>query len=140
MNIAQLQIGEMVVRYKSIHALQRGSHELDDWFHKQWMSITQVADLAKTMLGGNGLLFTKVADADAEIEAAASADVASLRKQHPNLPVENLQNLTLGHRMAVLLKEYKERSEAIKEEAKRSRRLNEAWNAPPPVGHWPTFH
>jgi hypothetical protein len=141
-NIAELQVGEMILNYKSIYALQRESRELDDWFKKQWTSITQVADLAKAMLGSNGPALTKVIDTDAEIEAAASADVASLKKRFPNLPVDHLQDLALGHRMATVLAEYRTRSDTIEEEKRRSRRLNEAWNSTPPGGQWlrPTLH
>jgi hypothetical protein len=140
MNIAELRIGDMVMLYKSTFRLEQDSAELEEWFKKEWDSIDRVADLAKTMLSGSGPALAKAIGADADVEAVASADVVTLKKQYPNLPVNHLQDLALGHRMAVLLKEYKERSEAIMVETKRSRRLNDAWNLPPPGGHFPTFH
>jgi len=139
MNIADLKAGETIMKYQSQHMLDREHTDIYAWFDREWAAVERVANVAKALLGGGSDVLAKAASTDIE---TARGDVAALKKryaaEHAKVGDGFLQSLALGHRIAAVMTEYRKRMEAHHEEKRRSRRLNDAWNAMPANGPWST--
>jgi hypothetical protein len=137
MNIAELNIGEQVLKYKSVYALQRESDEIQEWFSEEWEKAKRLDGLYKAILDGDEDVLAKAASADLEV---AKAHVADLKKRYrPDIVSASLAG---ADRLAAIMREYTRRTAANKEDERRSRRFNDAWNTAPPGGEWlrPTIH
>ncbi len=137
--IAELQIGEQILKYKSTYALEHDSRELDAWFNEEYAKTKRIDDLAKAMIDGDNGLLAKAANPDLEI---AKADVARLRKAYGERGAGASLYVASTERLAALMREYVVRQEAHKQDKARSHRFNEAWNSASPGGAWlrPTIH
>ena len=76
MNIKGLMPGEMVMRHKSLYALDRERDVNLDWAFAECAKAQRVYDLAKAFLEGDSDVLAKAASDDIEL---AKADVAALR-------------------------------------------------------------
>jgi hypothetical protein len=139
MNIAELAVGEMIMRYKSTYALEHDSREIDAWFNEEFSKTKRIDDLAKAIIDGDNDTLAKAANPDLEI---AKADVARLRKAYGEREAGASLYVASTERLAALMREYAKRQEAHKQDKKRSHRFNEAWNSASPGGAWlrPTIH
>jgi hypothetical protein len=140
MNIHELPCGEVIMRYRSVLDLRREADEIHRWLDGELEKVDRVADLAKSMLGGGrDDVLAKGASADIQL---ARADVEAMKAKYPDLPIDTLQSLAPANRMATIMREYTAKMDALDEETRRSRRFNEAWATPLPIGEWspPTRH
>jgi hypothetical protein len=131
MNIAELHPGEMILKYKSVFALKRESEEIQSWFDAEWKQAARLNDVYKALFSGDDNVLSKAASADLQL---AKSHVADMKKRHRPDIVD--ASLASADRMAAIMREYKTRVEANREEAQRSRRLNEAWTS----ASLPTLH
>jgi hypothetical protein len=132
--IAELQIGEQILKYKSPFALQREHDEIYRfWFWDEYEKFKRVDDLCKALIDGDADALAKAVSPELTI---ARADVAELRKKYGAAAGRHLHEKST-ERLAALMREFTKRVGAIKEEERRSRRFNEAWCSPPSA---PTIH
>jgi hypothetical protein len=139
MNIAELAVGEMIMRYKSTCALEHDSREIDAWFNDEYAKTKRIDDLAKAIIDGDNDILAKAANSDLEM---AKADVARMKKAYGESEASASLYMASTERLAALMREYAKRTEAHKDAKRRSHRFNEAWNSAPPGGEWlrPTIH
>jgi hypothetical protein len=135
--IAGLQIGEMVMRYKSVNVLKRESDEIYKlWFWDEYEKLGRVDQLRKDLIDGDSEALAKAASPELEM---ARADVADLKKKYGAHAGDNLTEPSLT-RLAALMRELTRRTNENKEAERRSRRFNDAWSSASPGAQWPTIH
>jgi hypothetical protein len=133
MNIAELHPGEMILKYKSVFALRRETDEILEWFAAEWKQAARLDDVYKAVFEDDNNALAKAASADLTI---ARAHLADLRKRYRPDIVD--ASLASADRVAAIMREYRARMDVVKEDERRSRRFNGAWNSTPPGGHWPS--
>jgi hypothetical protein len=138
MNIAELRPGEELMKYKSIYALRREQREISVWFDDELERFDRVSDLAKAVLYDDRDILAKALSPELGV---AKADVAGIEAEYGSkLDKDSLRDLLPTWRLAKIMSERQRRSEALDEDERRSRRLNEAWHSLPPYGPWSTVH
>jgi hypothetical protein len=135
MNIVEMQIGEMVMKYKSVHALRRDADEIQEWFTEEWQKLDRLDGLYKAIFDGDDEVLAKAANSDLEL---AKSDVSRIKLKYGRAASATL---TKTDRMASIMREYTSRSQENDEQERRSRRFNAAWDSAPLVD-WqkPTLH
>lgn len=142
MNIAELQPGEMILKYKSLFALERDASGIEIWLREELNKFDRVNDLARAVLGNDSDALAKAAAPD--LLRDAKADVAVMEAEYSGKPFAKdiMKRLLPRWRLAKIMREYTRRTNEINVEKKRSRRLNDIWQSAPPIGPWsaPTLH
>jgi hypothetical protein len=132
MKLEELCVGEPAVKYKSEALLRSESKQIDAWLSAEMKRIDRVVGLAKAVIFSDHSALAKGAGSDI---VTARADVAALRKRYAKECEKFgdgfISGLAPAHRLATVLAEYVQRTEAHKEDVARSRRFNKALQALP---------
>ena len=126
MNIAELPPGGIILKYKSTFALKRESDEIHAWFDTEWKQVSRLSHIYKALFVGDGNVLAKAASADLQM---AKSHIADLKKRYRPDIVD--ASLASADRMAAIMREYVERSDALNKDRRRSRRFNDAWTSAP---------
>lgn len=125
------------MKYKSTHWLRKESQAISSWFNDQMAQFDRVNGLAKAVFDDDRDMLAKSASPDLDL---AKADVDAMRRERGSWSEEALKNFVPAWRLAKIMREWKERTDALDEDMRRSRRLNAAWHSLPPYGPWSEVH